>query len=389
MDAYESILDYIRINGPSVPMELAHHIKKESIFASAMLSELVSKGKLKISHLMVGRSKLYLIPGQEDQLERFADHLNEKDKRSYDLLKEQKVIRDRGQETLVRVSLRNIRDFAVPLEVSFGTEKELFWKWYLCTNHEAESLIKHIMGYKSPDAQPDEDLKTDSLRQKEDLEKYKDKETKQDSLEENKTKEHQIKEHQIKEQASEPAGSKDKQEGTKALESESYEGELSKKPKERIQEVQESSGSLTKEETKLRQEQKGMAKNSDRSSGTQRRLQGESEPGDIAMTPIDDEFSKKVKAYFEAHDVAILGFEIIRKNSDMDLDIELSTSVGKLRYYCKARKKKTINDGDIASAYVTGQLKKLPILFLTDGKLTKKAEEKAYKELPSVTICYL
>ena len=60
--------------------------------------------------------------------------------------------------------------------------------------------------------------------------------------------------------------------------------------------------------------------------------------------------------------------------------------VGEVDYYCKARKKKRINDGDLSSAYVQGHVKKLPVLFLTTGELTKKAKEMLGKEFQNMIV---
>ena len=64
----------------------------------------------------------------------------------------------------------------------------------------------------------------------------------------------------------------------------------------------------------------------------------------------------------------------------------MPSAVGSLIYYCKARSKKRISDSDLSSAFVQGQLKKLPVLFLTKGELTKKAKEMLSKEFKSIKI---
>ena len=43
------------------------------------------------------------------------------------------------------VALRNIKDFAFKLEVSVDNKSEIFWKWYLIDNNEAEKIIKGIL----------------------------------------------------------------------------------------------------------------------------------------------------------------------------------------------------------------------------------------------------
>jgi hypothetical protein len=96
-------------------------------------------------------------------------------------------------------------------------------------------------------------------------------------------------------------------------------------------------------------------------------------------------FSEKVSAYFLKNDIVVLAKEAIRKN-DLDFTVQLPSAVGVLTYYCKAKDKKKINDGDLAAAYVKGENRKLPILFLTTGELTKKAKEMLKKEFKNTTV---
>ena len=80
------------------------------------------------------------------------------------------------------------------------------------------------------------------------------------------------------------------------------------------------------------------------------------------------------KKYFVDKRINILNSEVIRKGKEIDMLIEVPSVVGMRQYYCKAKSKKKCNDGDLSSAYVKGSTKKLPILFLTTGDLTKKAK---------------
>jgi len=130
---------------PVLPMQVAKIIGKDSLVASAFLSSLVSKGKLVVSALKVGSSPLYLLPNKKNQLLNYLTYLNKKDQKTVNLLKEKKILRDSQVEPLTRVSLRNVRDFAVPLEVSNNSGKELFWKWFMVEDVEAESLIKGVV----------------------------------------------------------------------------------------------------------------------------------------------------------------------------------------------------------------------------------------------------
>lgn len=145
MDNKQKILNLIRMRGPSLPVHISKQVNTNILMASAMLSEMVSRGELKVSSIKLGSSPLYYIKGQESQLQKYADRLNFKDKRTYETLKDKKVLRDKLLQPIERVSLRQIKDFAVPLKVKIGSEVELFWKWYLLPNNEAELILKKFL----------------------------------------------------------------------------------------------------------------------------------------------------------------------------------------------------------------------------------------------------
>ena len=80
----------------------------------------------------------------------------------------------------------------------------------------------------------------------------------------------------------------------------------------------------------------------------------------------------------------VLETNLIKKNSEIDFVVELQTSIGSVKYFCKSKNKKKISDGDIGSALVQAQSKNLPLLFLTKGDLTKKAKEMLGNEFKNI-----
>jgi len=133
------ILGYIENNGPSLPVQIAKVIEMDSVFASAILGELTSSHKLKMSNIKVGASHLYLSVGQEQQLERFADeHLKKVDKKAYLLLKENKFLKDQDEEPAVRVALRGLKDFATP----FKYKEEIMWRYSFVPKEEIQELVQ-------------------------------------------------------------------------------------------------------------------------------------------------------------------------------------------------------------------------------------------------------
>lgn len=302
----DKLLQIIRIRGPVIPAQIKDVINTDILMASAMLSELVSKNLLKVSSLKIGGSPLYYIPGQESKLQNFANKLNEKDRKTYDLLQQKRILRDKELDPLTRVSLRQIKDFAKPLEVSFGEEKEIFWKWYLTPDQEAGTMIKKVFGIKKELPIP----KPESVKEKI-------KEKKPEILE-------RVKEEVIEKREAIPI----------------------KKPPKPLKPPK---------------------------------------PKRFVEVP-KDTFVRTVNNYFKRKNIQVIEQKVVRKNSDIDYVIKLPTAVGSVMYYCKAKSKKRPSDADLASAFVQGQLKKLPVLFLTPGELTKRAKEMLNKEFKNIII---
>ena len=101
---------------------------------------------LKISNAKIGGSPMYYLAGQESQLEVLYDKLNDKQKKAYDLLKSNLILKENDQEPVIRIALRDIKDFAIPLDVSFNNENQRYWKWHLVPDDEASFLIKKKLG---------------------------------------------------------------------------------------------------------------------------------------------------------------------------------------------------------------------------------------------------
>ena len=95
----------------------------------------------------------------------------------------------------------------------------------------------------------------------------------------------------------------------------------------------------------------------------------------------NDEFLKGLMVYFKDKRIVLVEHKIIRKHAEIEMLLKIPSVLGELEYYCKAKNKKNVNDSDLSAAVVQGQLKKLPVLFLTTGDLTKKAKELLNTEL--------
>ena len=152
----EKIFHLIKNNGPSLPAHISRGTGLSMLFASAFLSELLSDKRIRLSNMKVGGSPLYLVQGQEPMLENFSHFLKSKEKDAYLLLKENKFLKDSEQQPAIRVALREIRDFAIPLRKN----EALYWRYF--TIPENEFSEKAIEITKSPIIEtPQEIIKTE------------------------------------------------------------------------------------------------------------------------------------------------------------------------------------------------------------------------------------
>jgi len=132
------ILAYLNEKGPALPVTLSSVVQLSLIFTSAILSEMLNIQKIKISHMKIGSSPLYFLPGQEMQLENFIDNLSGVEKTAYLKLKQEKILQDDLQEPAIRVALRSIKDFAIP----FKFQENLYWKYFTIQTSEIQFLLK-------------------------------------------------------------------------------------------------------------------------------------------------------------------------------------------------------------------------------------------------------
>jgi hypothetical protein len=280
----EEILNIVKREGPLLPSQLAKEINTNILFASAILSELVDKKHLILTNVKKGGSPFYYVKGQENKLEALSEFLGGKPREIFDLLKEKKVLRDKTAQPWQRVALREIKDFAIPLNVGVSGEYEIFWKYFLAGNDETKLLIKESLGI--------------SDSEKEEV----------------------------------PEREEEKSE---------------KKPEEEIPRKEEVPEEI-REEPKKENKQ---------------------------LVDQENNIFDSADKYFEANNFYVISQDSVRKGKEMNFVVDVPTVLGKLRYFVKVRSKKSISDKDIQSAWDEGNKKKLPILFLTAGSLTKKAEK--------------
>ena len=324
----EKILEIIKQKGPLLPVQLSKEISQNVLISSAVLGELVSTGKIKFSRTKVGGSPLYYLEGQENRLQQLYTQLHDTEKKIYDLLKQKKVLRDKSLEPAFRVALRQIRDFATPLEINIGQDVELFWKWYLDSNEEIKPIIEGII---------ENEIKKKIEMEKPKIEKEK------------------------------------KEEVSKPIERPIPESELREKLRQEL---------LKELKEELRKEilmQKSVV-NVDKKE--QERLEKEQKKKELDEKDI---FLAKIRKYFQQKNIQISYYEIIKRKNEIDLTVNVPSAVGNIQYYCKAKNKRKINDNDISSAFLKGNQKKMPVLFLTTGDIIKKTQDKLSNEFKGIS----
>ncbi|MFW6230659.1 MAG: hypothetical protein ACOC32_01400 [Nanoarchaeota archaeon] len=322
MSLQDAVLDIVKEKGPLLPAEIVKETNQRTgkqtdmFFIGAVLSELMGSKLVKMSHAKVGGSRLYYCPGQEEGLQKLYDHLNDKEQKAFDMLKEHHVLRHRDLDPVIRVALSQMKDFSRTIEVKL-TETEIFYAWYLLPLEEAQRKIKEVL-------QPE----IDALK--------KSKETAQ-----------KLPEKPVE----------------KAIEQEKSEV---KKPQEPVKDdqafiLQQKSSQLQKASNTQQVHKK------DDSQEKQSRLDS---PFDV-----EDEFMKEVISYLQAQDITILEAVLLKKNSECEFVAKINSQIGKLTYYIYAKSKKKVNETDLSYAYVRAQNRNLPLCYITPGELTKKAAE--------------
>ncbi len=329
----DRVKQLVRMRGPLIPSQISKEIGTNILMASAILSELTSKGDIKISSVKVGGTPLYYVQGQEQKLQNYTASLQLKEKEALEQLKANGVLRDHSMEPAIRFALRQIKDFAKPIEANSDGNIELFWKWYMLPNEEAEYAIKKMLGY------PEEKAVPDAYQQ-----------AKQELM-------------------IEPVAGTAATQTTltaPATAAVALSPTPSPAPKQQVQQSPQPLSPPIPEIVQKRRRQHQIPK----------------------PTVADDVFTKGLAEFFTKNNIEIETDLLAAKpkKSEKEYVVLLSSSVGKLRHYCIAKSKKTITDADISSALVQGQLKKLPVMLLIKGELSKKAQELLAKDVGAVIV---
>lgn len=287
----------------------------------------------------MGGSPVYYVEGQEEALQaRLCSYMKEDEKSAFELLKENIVLKDVDQTESVRKGLKALKDFAKPLNVKTNGNSLLFWKWYIANDVDVKSSINELLN-KKVEKKVEPEIKSEEVPVKK-IEKPEI--IKQETLEVPKVVEESVAE-QIPEVKRVPKPISEETDDVDISYS-SDDISIAFQPSTSLQ------GSLSKDiSTKLEE-------------------------------PVD-EFYSQAKSFLDKLHIEIVEANLIKKDSEVDLILDLPTPIGVARYYCKAKNKKRLSDGDLSTAFVQGQIRRLPVILLSPGELSKKALDMITNEL--------
>ena len=306
-DSREVIIEFIKSNGPILPVQLSKHINTNILFASAMLSELVSTRQLKMTTMAIGGSPLYYAPGQEELVDqRLGGSLGGREKEVYLLLKDKRILWEKDLLPWQRVALRDLKDFAALMSVKHNDNIENFWKHNIVNDNEARQTISKAF---------DEILESNKVPE----------------IVTEINKKEQVVQTTLEAPIIKPI---------------ILQSNIRAEIKTLNPEIEETQEVLVKSKTEKVKKKE---------------------------TKIDTQFYNTILEFMKSHQVAILKEEIIKKGREFDFVVNINTGFGKLKYLVRAKSKPSINEADISLAFSEGQIKKMPVIFLTDGKTTKKA----------------
>ena len=255
MDRNLAILEYLKKNGPSLPVEVSKSTNENVLFASAILAGLLSQKLVKTSSRKIGNSSLYYVTGQEDSVrERVYPKLNDREKQLLEKIKQAGFIKESDLTPAERFFSQDLKDFVERVE------------------QKNEHYLKYF----------------------------------------------------------------------------NYKKEIVRKTPIRVEPVREQKTLATKP---------------------------------VKLSKADDDFTSRVKDFFINKKIRILEKKVIRSGREANFVVEVQSDLMPQKYFVKALKKKTINEKDLGMAWFEFRDKKMPLIYISDGNLSKKAKEFLNKEL--------
>ena len=82
-----------------------------------------------------------------------------------------------------------------------------------------------------------------------------------------------------------------------------------------------------------------------------------------------------ILTFFDKHEIDVNETTVIKKFTDIEFKINLPSVIGKVKYLAIFLAKKKLSEGDLSITHSRGQRQNSPVLLLSNGELTKKAQK--------------
>jgi hypothetical protein len=375
MDTQEKILQFIRVTGPTLPSKVAKIIHEDTLITSAHLADLSAQKKVKVSDLKVGTSPLYYLSGQEHLLYNFAaGNMNPKNVEALDKLKANLVLRESDLSLLEKVALRQLKDFAVPLQVRTAERVELFWKWHLTVPEQANQIIADIL-HPPERFVPSEKMVESSPRQAEPVFRASPRPVSRSESRMEPKVEQKV---ELKVEPKESSAKGMAYSKVSEITSPSSQPAVQKQSplaahSSVLSERQERHSERPAEHKMVREAKEKYFKSE--SPELEDLVSKKPRKARAVDSSYQTEFFSLVEDFFRGNEIIIEQKETIRKGKEINFIVTVPSVVGKMRYFCKFKDKKRCDEKDLSSAYMEAQIKRLPLLFLYTSEMHKKALE--------------
>jgi hypothetical protein len=373
----EKVLEVVQAKGPLIPVKIVKELGGNTFVIGAVLSDLIATKQVRATqYLRVGSSPVYFVSGQEEKLQDFVNYLNEKDRRSLVVLKDAKVMRDVELDPLTRVCFQNMKDFAFPFMLDEGGKQETFWKFYLTSDAEAQTLAR-TQFHARVAVQPSPEQAGPS-RQALSASQPAPTAPTQESSRIIEPRQFVPIKPDIASALIAPPATGIMQRGepavhranelldTKANESANGDSQLG----EEDHKLHETRQKSVKEFIALRPKRGDAFDEQLKATEAQMAVQKEKK---TELHAPSGSFAEKVVTFLQSKGI-VIDEVILVKKGELSCLVSVPSPVGSMMQFCKAREKKNISDGDLATAVLEGQQKGLPILFLSTGIPSKKAQ---------------
>ncbi len=291
-------------------------------------------------------------------------------------------MRDADLDESTRASLRELKDFAIPLKVN---KEQLFWKYHLITHEQAIQHIKMIVqGSLAQKRAPVEQEAPSPLEQPipamQSIENAAIDAEAQTIAKERSTTE-QIIIQKIPQKIEDECLTIQKPEVKKISVIERSRERVARKI-QALRELQMGEslatfGELSPKKAEFNEEKE------EKESKEQKEMPQET------LTPpeeVADELMQKFVAYCKEKDITIKEYSIVRAEREIDIIASIPSVIGRVDYFCAVRNKKKCNEGDVSSAVIKAQSRSLPTVFISTGDVTKKTFSMIGKEFKQLII---